>query len=117
MKNLRLITIAFVMTMLAVGCASEKVLDTESAGPVLLYEVEAFLPHGVTQTRPVEVMVKMLVDVRGRVSRASVESETDAVTANAALDAAMRRRYIPALVERKKTAVWVLAPIIVKSRQ
>lgn len=104
------------VVLLAGGCAAEKAVDTESAGPILLYDVEALLPHGVTQEKPVEVMVKLLVDVRGRVSRASVESETDKVTADAALNAVMKRRYIPALVERKKTAVWVLAPIIVKSR-
>ncbi|MBP9212816.1 MAG: hypothetical protein KBF97_08435 [Bacteroidetes bacterium] len=116
MKKSIVVVLLFTMAMFAAGCASEKMLDKESAGPILLYDVEALLPYGVTQSKPVEVMVKLLVDVRGRVSRASVESETDIVTANAALDAAMRRRYIPAKVERKKTAVWVMAPIVVKSR-
>ncbi len=110
-------SIVLLFTLFLGGCAAEKVLDTESAGPVLLYDVEALLPHGVTQEKPVEVMVKLLVDVQGRVSRACVESVTDKVTANAALDAAIKRRYIPAMVEKKKTAVWVITPIIVKSRQ
>ncbi|NUN71203.1 MAG: hypothetical protein HUU02_15995 [Bacteroidetes bacterium] len=105
------------VAMAAAGCRSEVVVDKDTAGPILIYDVEALLPPGVTRSAPVEVMVRMFVDVRGHVTRASVESETDKVTANAALDAAMKRRYIPALVERKKTAVWVLAPIIVKSRQ
>jgi hypothetical protein len=116
MRSCVLAVMVFAAALLG-GCASEQVLDKDSTGPILLYEVEALLPYGVTQSQPVEVMVKMLVDVRGRVSRASVESQTDKVTAEAALDAAMKRRYIPALLERKKTAVWVLAPIVVKSRQ
>ncbi|MFA6455234.1 MAG: energy transducer TonB [Bacteroidota bacterium] len=97
------------------GCARRPEIDNNNRGPILLSSVESIYPEEA-KAKKVEgdVWVKMWVNDKGKVTTAMIEKTPDQSLCAAAMDAALRRKYSPAMLEGKPIGVWLIIPISVK---
>ncbi|MCK9408835.1 MAG: energy transducer TonB [Bacteriovoracaceae bacterium] len=116
MKKLSVIATVLFMAVLF-GCARREEIDQNNHGPVMVLAVEPVYPVEA-KTKKVEgdVWVKMWVNERGRVTKAMIENTPDQVLVNAALDAAMKTRFTPAVIDGKQVGVWLILPFSVKNK-
>lgn len=65
-----------------------------------------------------EVWVKMWIDTLGRVTKAFIEKTPDQALSYAALDAALKTKFKPAMLDGQPIGVWLVAPFdVVRSRK
>lgn len=97
------------------GCITNEVtVDTGNRGPVMIHTVRPVYPDEA-RLKGVEgdVWVKMWVDTLGRVTRALIEKTPDQVLCDAAMTAALKTKFKPALLDGKPIGVWLVAPFAV----
>jgi TonB family protein len=109
-----MISIASVFIVFTAGCAHVALVDEKNRGPVLIEAAVPVYPDEAKLKKVKgEVLVKMWVDERGRVTRAFVENTPDQSLTNAAMEAAMNSRFKPAMVDGKARGVWLIRSFLV----
>ncbi|MFA6469694.1 MAG: energy transducer TonB [Bacteroidota bacterium] len=106
---------AAIVAILMSGCAGRVEVDNNNRGPVLISAEEAVYPEEA-RVKNVEgdVWVKMRVNENGKVTTVMIEKTPDQSLCAAAMDAALRRKYSPAMLDGKPVGVWLIIPISVK---
>lgn len=99
------------------GCASRTEMDNNNRGPIMVSTVKPVYPKSALEKGlEGEVWVKMWVDTLGRVTKVFIEKTPDQSLSNAALDAAVRTRFKPAVLDGKPVGVWYVAPFAVTKK-
>ncbi|MEW5799517.1 MAG: energy transducer TonB [Bacteroidota bacterium] len=113
MRKICLCTLLVAMVLL--GCRTkEVVVDNDNRGPVMISTVKPVYPEEA-QLKGIEgdVWVKMWVDTLGRVTRVLIEKTPDQALCDAAMTAALKTKFKPAMLDGKPIGVWLVAPFAV----
>ncbi|MBI2428642.1 MAG: energy transducer TonB [Ignavibacteriales bacterium] len=101
MKNT--FALSLVVALLLCSCASRKVeTDNNNRGPIMISTVKAVYPkEAMDNGIEGDVWVKMWVDTLGKVTSALIEKTPDQVLCDAAMTAALKTKFKPAMLDGK----------------
>jgi TonB family protein len=103
----------FIFLLFAASC-SRSVGTTYMADPVPLTPIISNLkypPEAIEKKLEGKVIVAALIDTLGNVAEIKVESSTEPIFNNAALDAVRMTKFEPAIFNGRKVPKWFTAPI------
>lgn len=111
----------FLLTLAVIdGCSTESVrepFDPNNHGPIIVKNIRAEYPAKAAKKGiEGEVWVKVRIDSLGKVRTVMVDKSPDPLLSGAAMDAAVKIKFKPAMMDGRPIGVWFSMPISVKKK-